>query len=306
LAVPPLISSASDEGAEVKREREWTVEELIDELDRRDPEWVKTHPEFRAAIVDRDDFKAKAEYLDGRVNAAIRALGVRPIDEIADGIEDKRWADGLKRTQIPGNRPGGGPSGDAGQTEGARATIASAEPPRATAPAPAARTATEKAGGGNASPADLTTGARKMIDAIAKHYPRALPIEHVAKIAGLSTKSSQWPANRRAFEAAPEIEQFGEQWRLRDAAASQRGIASKPDDPAAIRDFWLASFPPSTAAMLRILIGAKGGWLARDHIADMAGVSRTSSGLGSGLKELRDHGLILSSGNEHRVAGVLL
>jgi hypothetical protein len=128
------------------------------------------------------------------------------------------------------------------------------------------------------SPATMPAGARKMIDALARHYPRSLPIEHVAKIAGVSTKSSQWPTNRREFEASPLVQAIGGLWRTSETGVWRYGLENQPDDPAALLEFWIRGFPPSVGNMLKVLV-AERDWLSREEIAERAGVSITSSAL---------------------------
>jgi hypothetical protein len=153
---------------------------------------------------------------------------------------------------------------------------------------------------------ELTRSAQKMVDALAKHYPRSLPIEHVAKIAGVSTSSSQWRENRRSFVTCPLVAPHGDQWRMTTRGVAELGLQQQPDDPKALLDFWVRSFPPSTANMLRVLVGACGAVMTKENIAHQAGVSLTSSGLPGGLRELQTHGLIVAERGGYRAAAVLL
>lgn len=154
---------------------------------------------------------------------------------------------------------------------------------------------------------EKTAQARKMIEALARHYPRALPIEHVAAIADVSVKSSQWRRNLQSFVDSSLVKPFTRQgwWEMSTAGRDAFGLAHKPDDPGALLEFWTRAFPPSTGAILRAIVEA-GRPLSRAEVAQAAGVSPTSSGLGGGLKELRDHGLIVTTGDRHRAAEVLL
>lgn len=254
------------------------------------------------AIAGPDDRDAEIARLRARL-AAVEAGRDQVRDEVyrlAARLEAVRAA---LNSEIPA-QGGGRPEVDKGQTEVTEPMMSVA--PRATAPVPAARTATEKAGGGDASPAAPTASARKMIDALARFYPRALPIEHVAKIAGVSVRSSQWRANLASFEASGLVKPFvvAGQWKLTTAGRDAYGLAGKPDEPAALLAFWIDAFTPATGAMLRV-IAASPGALDRGEVAARAGVSPTSSGLGSGLRELRDHGLIEQSGDRYVLAKVL-
>ena len=153
---------------------------------------------------------------------------------------------------------------------------------------------------------DLTAGARKMIDTLARFYPRALTIEHISKIAGVSMKSSQWPSNKRSFEGSHLVERLGAQWRMSDMGVAEMGLQPAPDSPGDLLRFWTSGFTPSTAAMLRVIVDAGGQTISRAEICALANVSPTSSGLGSGLKELRDHDLIFQDGDGYYASETLL
>lgn len=155
-------------------------------------------------------------------------------------------------------------------------------------------------------PDDLTNGARKMVDTLAKYHPRGLPEQQLAAIAKVSTKSSLWPTNWSSFQNCTLVQHVGGLWRLNEQGIAHYGVEGQPDDPDAILRFWQSALLPSVGKMLGVIAAAKGKWLDRDTIADHAGISRTSSGLGSGLKELRDNGLILGDGKTFRAAEVLL
>jgi hypothetical protein len=153
---------------------------------------------------------------------------------------------------------------------------------------------------------ELTASARKMIDTLARFYPRALTIEHITKVAGVSMKSSQWPANKRAFERSGLVEPFSGQWRISDAGVAEMGLQPAPDSPGDLLRFWTSSFTPSTAAMLRVIVEAGGQTVSRADLCERAGVSPTSSGVGGGLKELRDHELIAADGDGYYASPALL
>lgn len=237
-------------------------------------------------------------------NQAIRDIAQRFTDAAADlalirpALSD--MADWPKEIPAQG---GGGPQGDEGQTEVRLAPRAAPARQREAQPQPApAREAPASLAG---SP--LTNSAKKMLDVVVRMFPRAMPLAHIAKMAGVSATSSQWRANRQSLLDSGLVNVTGAGLvDLSRKAQSQFNVVGQPDTPAAARAFWLGAFPPATSAMLQVLIDAGGEWLHRDVIADRAGVSRTSSGLSGGLRELRDHGVIVSAGHEHCAAAVLL
>lgn len=170
-------------------------------------------------------------------------------------------------------------------------------PPRSSGEAPQGVTAGETA---------LTRGAKVMVHQLARYYPRALPLEHIAKIAGVSLKSSQWAANKRSFTESNLVKPFVTpgHWEISTAGREHFGLTPQPDTGAALLEFWCQAFPPSTSAMLRT-IHAHDTPLDRQTIAINSGVSPTSSSLGAGLKELRDHGLIVERNKLYTISEVL-
>lgn len=128
----------------------------------------------------------------------------------------------------------------------------------------------------------------KLVDAIVAAYPAGMSLQTAAKRAGLSKRSSAF--NRYLKEAAnsPRIS-------LRDdgkyvAVAAEAGVAA----PRGLDDF-KAGLPPSYARMLGA-IERFGNGLTLSEVAEHAGVSPTSSGLGAGIKELLALGLIAQEG----------
>lgn len=235
------------------------------------------------------------------------ATGQQQLNELRNIIgRARRELDAAFNHDVPGNRPGGCPSGDAGQTAGPADVSPRLAPRPAARPAAAGTAIAKSSGEGNASPgASLPRSAQAMIDALARFHPRALSIEHVAKIAGVSVTSSAWRTNQTAFRHSPLVTLADGGWRISDAGVTALGLPEKPDDPAALRQFWLGAFPPSTAAMLSVFLSDANRAFGRDAIADRAGVSRTSSGLGAGLRELVAHGLIVKRGDLYMLGDAL-
>lgn len=243
-------------------------------------ESLKSHPEFIAMRKDRDAFERRA--------LAAEAARDSIRDELYAALEwQKMIRAAVNRTDMPELPPA---------------------PMPAREPSPARAKATEPRPQPLAPPVkgDLTNSARKMLDVIVQHFPRALPIAHIAKMAGVSMASSQWRTNRQSLFASGLVMECGGLIDLSEAGQKSLPVKQRPDSPDELRAYWLSAFTPATASMLQVLINAEGEWLHRDEIADRAGVSRTSSGLSGGLRELRDHGVVISSGHDHRVAGVLL
>lgn len=128
----------------------------------------------------------------------------------------------------------------------------------------------------------------KLVDAIVAAYPAGMSLATAAKRAGLSKRSSAFNRYLKEAAASPRIT-------LRDdgkyvAVAAEAGLAA----PHGLDDF-KRNLPPSYARMLEAVEQFSDG-LPMSEIADRANVSRTSSGLAAGIKELLALGLIEQHG----------
>lgn len=125
----------------------------------------------------------------------------------------------------------------------------------------------------------ISPSARKIVEVVQSVYPRGLSLAAAAKRAGLSVKSSAYRKHLEQASASPLIADRGDGRFV--ASAPPAGISV----PAGIEGF-KQRLPSSYARMLEAIHSFGGETITRDEIADAAGVSRTSSGLGSGLREL--------------------
>ena len=123
----------------------------------------------------------------------------------------------------------------------------------------------------------LSPTAQRIVDVLEGAYPLSLTFKAAALRAGASPRSSQFRSYQREVEAAPAIEVVGDRLRAR------RGDPAKGKGNMILA--YAAKLQPSWAAMLATLAGSSQP-LAREEIADRSNVSRTSSGLAAGLKEL--------------------
>lgn len=134
--------------------------------------------------------------------------------------------------------------------------------------------------------ATLSPSARKIVDAVKSVYPRGLSLVVAARRAGLSSRSSAYRKHMRDAEASPEIADRGD----------GKFVAVAPPtsvEPGAGTAAFRAMLPPSYARMLDAIEHHRGRPIAKDLIAQQAGVSPTSSGLGAGLRELLALDLII-------------
>lgn len=182
---------------------------------------------------------------------------------------------------------------------GVRLEIVEAEPLPSTEtiaeakPAPATETVARKAGHSG-----LTRGACKLLEAFERFAPRALTSRQAARLAGQSIRSSAFRPNMKALLDAGAIRPLGRGY----VATAQSSLPPMP--PGEMLEMWCSRFPPATARMLREIVS--GGSLTRDRIAEASGVSLTSSGLGSGLRDLIVNGLIERRGDRYFAADLFL
>ncbi len=130
---------------------------------------------------------------------------------------------------------------------------------------------------------------RKILDVIHRSHPVALTFQAAALRAAVSPRSSAFRSYRK------QVEESGEVTRRDDGRlTSAPGLASDVGpgvDP--IQEF-AAKLPPSYAAMLNAIAGSTRP-ISKEQVAVAANVSPTSSGLGSGLRELKALDLIVET-----------
>jgi uncharacterized protein len=133
----------------------------------------------------------------------------------------------------------------------------------------------------------IPPSARKVIDAIHAAYPVAMSFDAAARRAGLSKRSSAYRDYRNHVLNCEEVVR-GEDGRFRsssDYARKDRIVNGNAIE------LWISKLPPSYGKMLRAI---NDGCQHKNQIAQEAGISPTSSGLGSGLRELLDLELIIA------------
>ena len=121
---------------------------------------------------------------------------------------------------------------------------------------------------------------RKILDEIHRANPMALSFEAASLRAGVSRRSSAYNAYRKLVEISPEVER-----RSDGRFISAVGYARPVEPGINPIDAFAARLPPSYARMLRV-IAASVHPLTKNQIAELAGISPTSSGLPAGLAEL--------------------
>lgn len=141
---------------------------------------------------------------------------------------------------------------------------------------------------------ELSPSAQKILGAIAAAAPRTVTFDTAAKRAGISRRSSQYRSYRRQIEASGLVH------------SNERGFCAIPGvTPNALPaptslDGWISRLDGPSGKLLRALSVSRSA-LDRAELAAQSGISPTSSGLGAGIRDLRDLGLIEQSGDRYRV-----
>lgn len=136
--------------------------------------------------------------------------------------------------------------------------------------------------------AKLSPSAEKIVAIIVRAYPMNISFDAAARRAGISKRSSAYHKYRTEVENDCDVIVDGKKLRSRrppdglDRVAFGDGIET-----------WIARLPPTCGRMLRAI--KDHGPLSKLQIAEYAGISPTSSGLGSGLKELVAQDLVATS-----------
>lgn len=141
----------------------------------------------------------------------------------------------------------------------------------------------------------LSPSARKIVDAVRSAYPVGISLVVAAKRAGLSSRSSAYRKHMQDAAGCPEI--VAREDGRYVAAVPPNGVAPPPGTAA-----FKAKLPPSYAKMLEAVENFRGRPIDRETIAQQAGVSPTSSGLGAGLRELVELDLIVRQGDGYALS----
>lgn len=134
----------------------------------------------------------------------------------------------------------------------------------------------------------IAPSSRKIVDAVVAAYPLGISLVTAAKRVGISVKSSAFRRYIKEAEQSPRIRDRGDG---RFVATAADESVTAPLGLAAFKD----RLPPAYSRMLEAIERAAGRELDLDAISELSGVSRTSSGLTTGLRELASLELIVKT-----------
>lgn len=201
-------------------------------------------------------------------------------------IERARAALVADGSEVPA-QGGGCPEVDEGQTEGKLAAVPT---PRATAPAPAARTATEKAGGGNASPAALAIA--ELLDRV---NPARVTWSQAATMTGRKASGGNFNAARKWLRESGRILEDIDGQMIRSARADPEGLSRD----AAI-NLWKGALTNPAPKMIVAFLAH--GLLTKDELGAAIGAAPRGGNFNNGLAQLRRNGLIVEHSGIFRLA----
>ena len=141
----------------------------------------------------------------------------------------------------------------------------------------------------------LSPSAAKILGVIVGLHPRTVSYNVAATRAGISKRSSAFRAYRKELLTAGLVQIIDGQMLPMNGA-----LDLAPPIPQGL-DEWASRLPPSQSAMLGALRQMTLP-ITRDVLAEMAGISPTSSGLGSGIRELIGLGLAEIEGGNIKLA----
>lgn len=150
-----------------------------------------------------------------------------------------------------------------------------------------------KTAGSNPAGGTISPSARKVLAAIHAAYPVPISYAAAATRANISRLSSKYNAYRAEVLSSGEVGEVGNSG---GKLVSHPGFAQPVTFvPGAAIDGWAARLPPSAAGVLRAVANLKAP--TREQIAQRAGISLTSSGLGKNIAVVRDLELIEETAN---------
>jgi hypothetical protein len=246
--------------------------------------------ELAALRAERDEWTIERAYGQRQIDALVTEN--RALHEIAARIgaaasDMGRIRPALEMFDETPAQGGGGPEETTGKTEG---TLAAVPTPRATAPAPAARTATEKAGGGNASPAALAIA--ELLD---RMNPARLTWSQAATMTGRKASGGNFNAARKWLR---------ESGRILEDVDGQMIRSAKPDPEGLSRDaainLWKGALTNPAPKMIVAFLAR--GLLTKDELGEAIGTAPRGGNFNNGLAQLRRNGLLVEHSGIFRLA----
>lgn len=280
--------SVTDVSAFVGR-METTLEKIIEDARADDPKQLKAQiAKLTKATPTATEADLQREYERGKSDA--QATNEEAVQRATVAGYDEGWADALRAVDGAVSLIEKPKSRQIDLPKALRPSV----PKRGTSQNPpqvafAGRTAAAQSATSTGD-GSLTPGARKLLEAFERQAPRSMTVQQAATIAGQSIRSSALRPNLKTLLDGGFLHVV-EGGRYLSVEVSDLPPMSSGE----ILEMWASKFPPATARMLREIVAR--GPIDKPDLAAAAEISPTSSGLGSGLRELTVHGLIDKDGD---------
>jgi hypothetical protein len=148
-----------------------------------------------------------------------------------------------------------------------------------------------------ASNGDLAQGEKKLLAAVALHFPQTVGFGRARAIAGFSKKSSQPGTLLRSLREKGMLEGPNDALKLTSAGEAAVDVSVVPSDPDALLAYWRHRLSEGERKFLDYIVEGFPTSYTASEVATALGYSTTSSQPGAILRSLASFGLVEQIGN---------
>lgn len=162
-------------------------------------------------------------------------------------------------------------------------------------------------GNGNGDRPPLKAGARRILEALASHYPMRMTRSQVATLAKLKKSGGTFGSYWSSVKVAGLIDEAADG----TTTLTQAGIdyvgadARQPATPEEMLELWRPRLKAGARSMLDQLVQRQGEWMSREELAAIVNLEPSGGTFGSYLSMLKTAGLADVNGQQVRAAEVL-
>jgi hypothetical protein len=151
--------------------------------------------------------------------------------------------------------------------------------------------------------AGLHPAARKLLLALAQHSPARFTWGQAATLAGLKPSGGHFNAGRKELRASGFIAETNDLVSATPAGLKTAGeVPPAPSTPAERLALWCGRLPSPAPEMLRTLAAQREGYMDAAELADAISKKPTGGHWNTGIRILRNNGLIETDGRRYRSA----
>jgi hypothetical protein len=152
----------------------------------------------------------------------------------------------------------------------------------------------------------LKAGARRILDALARHHPMVLTRAQAATLAGLKVTGGTFTSYWSTLKTAGLIEELGGEVGITDAGLAAAGVeVPEPMGTDEVLDMWRGALKRGAREMLDALVEVYPDTLSREKLAEVSGIAAGGGTFGSYLSSLRRNGLVEVDGRSVRASPTL-